>query len=583
VGVVALVTVITVLTNGPVFLPGAASELISRDIGLGPSHIGLIITLYWASSILGAFVSRHAKDGGSVEHRIGLALLATATSLIIGGFWPEVGLWIGGAAGGFIYGYTQPHTNYLLIRRCVPHIRGLAFGVKQAAIPTATLLFSVAVPIVAEPPGWRLLLIAVGMICLAVAVTLLDPAAFTGERAGDDAEGSGRSNLGAGNTGSAENTANASNTGSAENTANASNTGNTANTARHRNGPQVQAAPPPSLRLPLNRHLLGLAIAGGCGAAVGNSLGGFLISSLTQSGGSLLVASLIASAGSITAIVVRVVFGVVVDRSTRTPGQLLSLLFVIGAVGTALLAVPNTASRALGGLLAYGGGWGWAGLLHYEAGAAYPGKATPATAVTQMGVSLGGAVGPLSFGILMEGYDPEIAWLVMTGVGLVAYFAVILARRAAPALTATSTAMPSTATSATAIPASATAPPPGVASPAHEAAAREAAVPGISVPGPPGWETVTAPHPTVQPTVQPTVGAAVHPPVRLSVWSIADSPFPAPGLLYAALETATLSQVTMWSVADLPPAASSASHSSDDSETTAVPHRPALPYNRADR
>jgi hypothetical protein len=370
VGVVALVTLITVLTNGPVFLPGAASELISRDIGLRPSHIGMIITLYWASSILGAFVSRHAKDGGSVEHRIGLALLATAASLIMGGFWPEVGLWIGGAAGGFVYGYTQPHTNYLLIRRCATRIRGLAFGVKQAAIPTATLLFSVTVPIVAEPPGWRLLLISVGMVCLMVAVSLLDPEFFTG-KAGTDATGEG--------------------------------------VPRQPGPPQVQAPAPPNPRLPLNRHLLGLAIAGGCGAAVGNSLGGFLISSLTQSGATLLAASLIASAGSITAIAVRIAFGVVVDRSTRTPGQLLSLLFVIGAVGTTLLALPNTASRALGGLLAYGGGWGWAGLLHYEAGAAYPGKATPATAVTQMGVSLGGAVGPLSFGIPMETYGPEIS------------------------------------------------------------------------------------------------------------------------------------------------------------------------------
>lgn len=511
-GVVALVTVITVLTNGPVFLPGAASKLISKDIGLRPSHIGLIITLYWASSILGAFISRHAKDGASVEHRIALALMATAASLIMGGFWPEVGLWLGGAVGGFVYGYTQPHTNYLLIRRCATRIRGLAFGVKQAGIPIATLLFSVAVPIVAEPPGWRLLLIAVGVLALVVALALLNP-----EPADGGSTDTGNTNASAGSSTSG---------------------------LRLPDPQPVQAARPvqaPRTRLPLNRHLLGLAIAGGCGAAVGNSLGGFLISSLTQSGGSLLVASMIASAGSITAIVVRIAFGVIVDRSTRTPGQLLALLFVIGAVGTALLAVPNTALRAVGGILAYGGGWGWAGLLHYEAGAAYPGNATPATAITQMGVSMGGAIGPLSFGIVLETYGPEIAWLVMTGVGMAAYLAVLLARRAAPSLAASSPTAASLTT-----PSLTTSPSHGGPSPVREST--------TPVPGTPA-----------------IAGTEAAPPPRLTVWSIADTPFPPPGLLYAALETATPSQVTMWSVADLPFVASAPDpDTSRDAESTGI-------------
>jgi hypothetical protein len=61
-----------------------------------------------------------------------------------------------------------------------------------------------------------------------------------------------------------------------------------------------------------------------------------------------------------------------------------------------------------------------------------------------MGVSLGGATGPLTFGILLEVYGSVVAWSVMSAVGGVAYVAVIVARRATPSRAA-SPALPSDA------------------------------------------------------------------------------------------------------------------------------------------
>lgn len=66
------------------------------------------------------------------------------------------------------------------------------------------------------------------------------------------------------------------------------------------------------------------------------------------------------------------------------------------------------------------------------AGVSFPAAAARATAFTQMGVSLGGACGPMLFGWLVtrEGFGP--AWLVLTAVGVVAALLVpVLGRRAA--------------------------------------------------------------------------------------------------------------------------------------------------------
>ncbi|WP_441251424.1 MFS transporter [Kitasatospora sp. McL0602] len=367
-----LVTLVTVLSKGPLFLPGAVSDLLHRDLGLGPGSIGLIIALYWTGSTYGAYLSRSGADGGVVERRLGVALLATATVLVATGVWPLVGLWVGAVIGGLVYGYTQPHTNFLLVRRCAPRVQGVAFGVKQASIPLAVLFYSLAVPSIAVPAGWRPLFVVAGLLCAVQGGYLLT---FT--------------------------------------------------TARGTRSKARRATE----RLSLDRQLFALAAAGACGAAVGNSLGGFLFSSLTHSGNSTLTASLLVSGGSVLAAAVRIVVGRRVDRSPTRPLRLLMLLFLLGAAGTALLTVPLLPAQLAGTLLAFGGGWGWAGLLHYSASVAYPGHEAAATAYTQMGVSIGGAIGPLGFGLLVSATGHTFAWWSMTALGLAACFSLTRATR----------------------------------------------------------------------------------------------------------------------------------------------------------
>ncbi|TSB17022.1 MFS transporter [Streptomyces benahoarensis] len=375
-GTAAGVALITVLTSMPLFLVGATSTLINRELGWDAEDTGLLLAAYWFASLLGAFLSRKVEVPVSAETTVGVASFATAVGLALGAWAGGVGLVAGTAFGGLVYGYSQPHTNSLLMRHCARRVQGFAFGLKQAAVPMATLLGSVAVPALAVPYGWRAVFLSAAGVCALYGVVGL-----CARRGG-------------------------------------------------RGAAPARAATPP---LKLNSQLLGLAVAGLCGAMVGNSLGGFLIASGTHGGLALSTAGFLAAAGSVVNIAVRLAAGVVVDRGRYAPRALLWQLYAVGALGTSLLALNGgVAVSVAGALLAFGGGWGWAGLLHYVAGVSFPAAAARATAFTQMGVSLGGACGPMLFGWLVtrEGFGP--AWLVLTAVGVVAALLVpVLGRRAA--------------------------------------------------------------------------------------------------------------------------------------------------------
>lgn len=298
---------------------------------------------------------------------------------------PAAGLWVSSLLGGFSYGCTQPHTNALLMRRCPPRTRAFAFGLKQAAVPAATLLASLAMPLLAEPAGWRPVFAATAVLRATATVPLLRRREPRGDQAGQNGQ--------AGQAG--------------------------------QNG---QAAVRRGTVLHRDGYLLALSCAGFFGAMVGNGLGGFLLLSLTIHGTSLAVAGAVATCGAALNIAVRLGAGWLVGRHPGATGTTLTALFLTGACGTALLTGTSLALTAVGALLAYGGGWGWAGLLHYAIGLPYPGQEQQATAYSQMGVSLGAATGPLVCGVLFT-IAPGAAWGTLTLAGVAAAGCVLVARR----------------------------------------------------------------------------------------------------------------------------------------------------------
>ncbi|MFE4716451.1 MFS transporter [Streptomyces sp. NPDC056728] len=368
----------TVLTSLPVFLPGAANGLISAEFGWSSVRMGAILAAYWLASLSGAFVSKRAVLPMNGERTLAIALCATSLGLLSAALMPVVGLWASSVLGGAAYGYTQPHTNALLMSRCAPRLRALAFGMKQAAVPAATLFASLAMPMLAGPAGWRPVFAGTAVLCGTGGALLM-------RRAPSDTRLAERK----GNRGGGA--------------------------ALLRN----------------DAFLMALSCAGFFGAMVGNGLGGFLMFALTAGGASLTVAGTVATAGAALNIAVRLAAGWLVGRMPQIAWPALTGLFVAGAAGTALLASHALAVSAVGALLAYGGGWGWAGLLHYVIGLPYVGREQQATAQSQMGVSLGAAFGPLLCGLLFSTH-PAAAWWALTAAGLVAATCVVAARKFAP-------------------------------------------------------------------------------------------------------------------------------------------------------
>jgi MFS family permease len=369
------VAAVTVLTSLPVFLPGAANGLISAEFGWSSARMGAILAVYWLASLSGAALSKRTALPQALERTLAVALCATGLGLLSTAVVPVVGLWVSSVVGGAAYGYTQPHTNALLMRRCAPRLRAFAFGLKQAAVPASTLLASVAMPVLAGPVGWRTVFGAAALLC-GVGGGLLVRIAPSGEP-----------------------------------------------------GPATPLGHGTKLRG--DTYLTALSCAGFFGAMVGNGLGGFLVLTLTTRGSSPAAAGAVAGAGAGLNIVVRLAAGWLVGRMPRAAWTALTALFTAGAAGTALLTCPGPVAGTVGALLAYGGGWGWAGLLHYVIGLPYPGREQRATAYSQMGVSLGAATGPMVCGLLFT-VRPDGAWWVLTVAGAAAAACVLFARRRVP-------------------------------------------------------------------------------------------------------------------------------------------------------
>jgi predicted MFS family arabinose efflux permease len=80
-------------------------------------------------------------------------------------------------------------------------------------------------------------------------------------------------------------------------------------------------------------------------------------------------------------------------------------------------------------MLAFGGGWGWAGLLNFAVVRRSPKAAATAAGVVLAGASFGGGSGPLLFGLVAEHFSYATGWWLCALLALVASAIVLAARR----------------------------------------------------------------------------------------------------------------------------------------------------------
>jgi len=116
------------------------------------------------------------------------------------------------------------------------------------------------------------------------------------------------------------------------------------------------------------------------------------------------------------------------DRRADYGFSVVALLLAFGAGGFALLASGGQAPILIGAFLAFTLGWGWPGLYNLAVVQRYRSAPAAATGITQSGIYVGAATGPIAFGLLVAGVGYSYAWLAIAGVALLAAVAIAIAQ-----------------------------------------------------------------------------------------------------------------------------------------------------------
>lgn len=365
--------VIAVIAVLPMFLTAGLAVQIGADLGFPPSALGIAPAAFFGAMVLGSpFAGRVVERLGAVRAIRGVVLIvsvilalmaATADSLLVLASFLAI--------AGMANALAQPATNQLLAQ-CVPRTRqGVAYGAKQSAIPVASMLAGLAVPVLGLTFGWRWAFAAFA-VCAACAA--LWPF--------------GQLHMGSGS----------------------------------------EPAPLSEIGLP-RRVLLVLAVGVSFAAAGGSTLAIFMVASAVDIGWDEAGAGLLFAVASAVGIAARLLSGVRADQRGRNHLWFVSLMLVVGAAGVAVLILDNQVLFAIGAPIAFGAGWGWPGVFILSIVNLHPTSPAAATALTQIGTSAGCVFGPLTFGAVAQHWSYDAAWAVNAGALLVAAGVILIGRR----------------------------------------------------------------------------------------------------------------------------------------------------------
>lgn len=364
---------IAVATCGvlPVFLVGGLAVQIRNELGFGTVALGIAVSLFFTTQALSsALVGRIVERVGSRRSMQAAALGSTASLLCIALFAGSRNGLIGFLVlGGLANAASQVAANLALARGVRTGRQGLAFGMKQASIPAATLLSGLAVPLVGITIGWRWAFIGCALGALATACTM--PNTSEGE------------------------------------------------VRHHANEPGGDMRPMP---------LILLALGIGLGSAAAVPLGAFVVASGVDAGLRVESAGILLAAGGVVGIVVRLALGWLADRRSAGHLRIVAGMLIAGTAGFVLLATGVSWLFVLGTLLAFGAGWGWHGLFNFAVVKYNPNAPAAATGITQTGAAAGSAAGPFLFGVIAESTSYGTAWLSAGAAALVAVAAILAGR-----------------------------------------------------------------------------------------------------------------------------------------------------------
>lgn len=370
-GVIA--TMISVAT--PPFLVGTIAIQVAATIPFSAGQLGLAVAGYYAfsaafSPLGGRLVQRWGATPSMRLACLGATAGLTAIALADDGTTVVVALSLLGLPNALV----QPAANQVLSDTVPARRQGVAFGLVQSAIPSATLLSGALLAFFHTGESWRTAVGIVAMLTLGAQLLVRAPQAPAVRR----------------------------------------------DSARPPLGRPIGGAP-----------LMAALVAGAVLASMAaTSLPSFVASSGATRGLTPGEVAAVQVTGSLACIGLRVLAS---WRGSLLEGWRVLVgvagMLAVGSLGFALLATPSAALFCVGVVVAYAFGWGWNGLFNLSVSRARAGRVSAATGLTQGGVFLGGVLGPLLFAGVLDLQGVGAAWLVVAVAALAASSSIVLAAR----------------------------------------------------------------------------------------------------------------------------------------------------------
>lgn len=361
----------------PGFLTGALAVDITGDLAFGTVGLGVAVAAVRAAAAatspsvgvladrLGAIQALRLAAGAAIVSATGIALAAGSLLMLT--------LWL--AVAGCGIACCHAGANRLLSKAVPLHRQGVAFGIKQSAPPTATLLAGLSVPAIAAVADWRW---AYGCAALAAAAMML----AIGRRPGPKRTSRARSRRRA--------------------------------------------------RLGHSKAVLLLNGAFFCGTASAVATPVFYVDAAVQAGSRPAFAGALLAVASAATILTRLTCGFVSDRIRSGHLTLCAGLLVAGAIGFMLLTSDSDAVMASGAILAMATTWGFNGVFWFAVVRAFSTAPGTITGLLGPGGHLGGTLGPILIGLLAELYGYPTAWATCGAVSFLAALLMVTGGRFLP-------------------------------------------------------------------------------------------------------------------------------------------------------
>lgn len=368
-----------VLAALPLFMVGGLAVQIKDEFGLSETALGSAATVGFLVAALSAPFAGRLADRIGPKAAIYLGTSMSVLSLI------GLGLFTEGWAGlvgflslcGVAVAITDPGLA-ILVNRAIPVARqGLAFGVKEASIPAATLAAGVAVPTIALTVGWRwaFTLGAIPWMAILLLLPSVHPEPAT---------------------------------------------------------PQLATAPDPARpapRTPRRSALVVAAVAASFGTGAASGVGIFLTDSAVAMGLTPAGAGILLAVGSVAGIIARVGTGILADRSGGPQFRLISMMLAFGAATIALGGTGVAWLLVVGTVGAFTGGWAWTGLFFLSLIRTHPDRPGAVAGIGTLGLGMGNAAGPLVFGAVAQAWSYGVSWVVAGAMAAAGAALMTMARR----------------------------------------------------------------------------------------------------------------------------------------------------------